>query len=120
MKASRASVWGLVGLILVVSAASQWWGHRQEARMGERIAALAGPGDLQMISSDTCGICAMARRWFGDHGIRYEECSIERDAACRERYRSLGEPGTPVMVVRGQAQLGFSPPRLEQALRAAS
>ncbi|RVT54123.1 glutaredoxin family protein [Rubrivivax albus] len=119
MNVSRRSLFGLVLLILAISVASQWWGHRQEAQVGERLAALVRPGDLKMIASDTCGICSVARTWLRDHGVAFEECSIERDAACRAEFEALRAAGTPVFVVAGQqASLGFSPSRLLAQVRA--
>lgn len=119
MNVSRRSLFGLVVLILAISVASQWWGHRQEATLGARVAALAGPGDLLMLSSDTCGICTAARGWFQQHGVAFEECFIERDAACKARFDALRAPGTPVILVRGQPELGFSPSRLRARLEGA-
>lgn len=116
---SRGSLLGLVALVLAVSAASQWWSHRQETALGRSLAALARPGDLVMLSSDSCAVCLTARRWFQDHGVAFSECSIERDADCRRRYEALQAPGTPVMVVRGQPELGFSPVRLRARLQGA-
>jgi glutaredoxin len=119
MKASRASLLGVVALVLTVGAASQWWGHRQESSLGRSVAALAKPGDLMMLSSDTCAICASARRWFAEHAVPYGECSIERDAACRQQFEALRAPGTPVILVRGQPELGFNPVRLRERLKGA-
>lgn len=117
MNASRRSLLGLVGLVLAVGAASQWWAYRQESALGQSVAALVGPGDLVMISSDTCPVCVAARRWFAAHGVTFQECSIERDAACRARFDELRAPGTPVILVRGQPELGFDPVRLHQRLK---
>jgi glutaredoxin len=69
-----------------------------------------------MLSSDDCSICVVARRWFNTHGVVFSECSIERDAACRADFEARGAPGTPVLLVRGVPQLGFSPERLRAAL----
>jgi glutaredoxin len=117
MQASRRSLLGLVVLVLAISAASTWWGQRHEAVLGEQVAALAAPGDLRMLSSDTCAICLVARRWFTDHGVAFSECSIERDAACRAEFETMLAPGTPVILVRGRPQLGFDPARLLASLK---
>ena len=117
MQVSPRSLLGLVLVVLCVSAASQWWAGRQERQVGEQVAALAEAGDIHMLSSDTCGICAMARAWFRQHQVKYTECSIESDAACKAAFEASGSPGTPVMVVRGKAQVGFAPERLQQALQ---
>jgi glutaredoxin len=116
MPASRASLFGLVLLVLAISGASQWWGHRQEGQLGERMARTAVPGDLHMLSSDTCAICVVARQWFTRHGVAFSECSIERDPVCRADFDRLQAPGTPVILVRGQPELGFSPARLQTRL----
>ena len=118
MQSSRRSLLGLVALVLAISAASTWWGQRHEARLGEQVAALAAPGDLRMLSSDSCAICVVARRWFKEHGVAFSECSIERDAACRAQFEAMLAPGTPVILVRGRAQLGFDPARLLASLQA--
>jgi len=115
--ASRASLAGLVLLVLGVSVASTWWVDRQEHRVGAQVAALARPGDIRMLSSETCAICAVARTWFTEHGVPFAECMIERDAQCRADFDAARAPGTPVIVVRGVPQLGFNPERLRLALQ---
>jgi glutaredoxin len=118
VKTSRRSLLGLVVMVLGISAASRWWTGRREDALGRQLAAAARPGDLRMLSSDSCAICVAARRWFVAHGVPFSECSIERDADCRARFDALGAPGTPVILVRGQPQLGFSPARLLERLQA--
>jgi glutaredoxin len=113
---TRASVLILLLMVLALAALGPWWrGHRQDA-LGRELAALAGPGDLQMIASDRCAICVEARQWFERHGVRFSECSIEREPDCASQFRRLGAPGTPVILVRGQPELGFAPERLRQRL----
>jgi glutaredoxin len=118
VRPAQRGVWlGLIGLVLAVSAASQWWAHRDEQQMGRQLASLAQPGDIQLVSSETCTYCAQARAWMSEQHVAFAECFIERDAACAARYRSSMMNGTPVVVVRGQAQLGFNPQRIAQTLR---
>ena len=118
MSASRRSLLVLAALVLCITALSSWWAGRSERAVGERVAAMAAPGDIRMLSSETCAICVVARRWFTEHQVAYSECLIERDAACRAAFDAIGARGTPVLVVRGQPQLGFSPERLQSALQA--
>ena len=94
--------------------ALQLWSASQ---LGSEAAAQAKPGDIQMISSVTCVYCAKARAWFTEQKIPFSECFVERDAACAAQYRGLLAPGTPVIVVRGQPQIGFSSQRVVAALR---
>jgi hypothetical protein len=116
MKVSRRSLLSLVVLVLAVSVANRWWVDRHDDAQGAAIAALAQPGDLRMISSENCVICLEARSWLLRNEVKFSECLIERDAACRADYDALGAQGTPVFVVRGQPQLGFNVERLRVAL----
>lgn len=96
----------------------QWWGGGQERRQGEQLAALARPGDIRMVSSDTCVFCGIARKWMTAHRVAFDECFIERDASCRTLYEATGARGTPTMLVRDQVQLGFDASRVQAALEA--
>ncbi|MBL8331407.1 MAG: hypothetical protein JNJ71_21405 [Rubrivivax sp.] len=118
MATPRKGLFGLVVLVLVLTAAAQWWASRGQQRLGDALAAAAAPGDIQMISSTTCGICTRARLFFKQHEVRFDECFIEQDAACAQRFEQLRAPGTPVIVVRGQPQLGFDPQRILRGLPA--
>jgi len=112
--------WLQLGLLLtVVTLGLQAWQGHREQDVGQRIAAAVAPGELRMISSETCGICTQARRWFTGHEVAFSECFVERDAACRAEFEMLRAPGTPVILVRGRPQLGFSPPRIAESLGAA-
>lgn len=101
------AVWG------VTQALQRWSTHQ----LGSEAAAQAKPGDIQMISSVNCVYCTQARAWFTEQRIPFTECFVERDPACAEQYRQLLAPGTPVIVVRGQPQVGFSSQRVVQALK---
>ena len=76
MSASRRSLIGLVLLVVGVSLASQWWIGRHEQGLGAKVAALAQPGDIRMLSSETCAICTVARAWFTEHRVSFSECLI--------------------------------------------
>ena len=119
--ASRRTLIGMAVVVLATSAASQWWvgyqARQSDAELGPAVAALAQPGDIRMLASESCAPCRVARQWLIDHRVAFSECLIERDAACRAEFEATRSPGTPVMLVRGQPQLGFSSPRLLQSLR---
>jgi len=117
---SRGSLAGLLALALVASAASPWWSGRVEARQGERLAALAQAGDIRMISSETCPYCEAARRWMTRHGVRFDECFIERDARCKALFEATPVRVTPTLLVRGQVQVGFDAQRIVKTLEAAA
>lgn len=107
-------------LVLCVVAGAAWGAGQglkawQSERLGERVAANAQAGDIVMISSLTCVYCREARQWFTRHEVPFSECFIEQEAACAEAYRRLMAPGTPVLLVRGQRQVGFDARRVAQA-----
>jgi glutaredoxin len=103
-----AAAWGAVQLLKTDS----------EYRLGQALAASAGPGDIVMLSSESCPYCMQARLWLQRYDVRFSECFIERDAACARQYEALQSPGTPTMVVRGERQIGFDPQRVAWALKA--
>jgi len=115
---SRRSLLGLAVLVLAVAAASSWWAGLHDQRLGQQVATLAQPGDVHMLSSDSCAICLVARRWLTEHRVPFTECSIERDPVCRATFEATQAAGTPVMLVRGQPHLGFQPSHLLRLLQA--
>lgn len=113
------SLAGLVVLVVGVSGASGWWREHQATTLGRQLALAASrPNDIEMLSSVTCVFCERARRWMTLHQVPFKECFIERDALCAQRYQALGGQGTPTLLVRGQAQLGFSADRVLAGLLA--
>lgn len=117
-KPPARSLLSLALLVLAALAAQAWWSGHLRASVGAEVAALAKPGDIHMLSSDSCGICDQARHWFVANRVPFTECSIERDSACRAAFDARLAPGTPVLLVRQQVLLGFSPERLRAALSA--
>jgi glutaredoxin len=117
VKASRPELLGLIALVLVVSTASSWWVRSRQGELGAQVAGLAKVGDIQMFSSVTCGVCIEARQWFVQHQIPFKECLIEKDPACRARFEQSRSPGTPLIVVRGQQQVGFNALRVLEGLK---
>ena len=114
---TRRTLIGVAAMLLAISTATQWWAGRGERPLGAQVAALAQPGDIRMLSSESCAICDVARQWFIENRVAFSECLIERDAACKAEFEATRSPGTPVMLVRGQPQVGFNSQRLLQALR---
>jgi glutaredoxin len=107
----------LLLLVLGASAAQQWWLGSSERRAGERLAALARPGDIRMLSSEVCAFCDAARRTLKAHRVPFDECLIERDAQCKLLYEATMARGTPTLLVRGQIQVGFDLRRVAAALQ---
>ena len=109
-----------LSLILVVAGtwlASAAWRSHVASEDGKALAALVKPGDIRMISSETCPYCLAARRWMTEQGLPFQECFIERDTQCLADYRALGAAGTPTLVVRGQRVVGFDRARMLEILK---
>ena len=114
MKLPPLSLLIVVGLTALASWA--WRGH-VASQDGELLAQRAKPGDIRMISSETCPYCVAARRWMTQQGVPFKECLIERDAQCLADYQALGAAGTPTLVVRGHRVIGFDRARLLEILK---
>ena len=114
MKWPRLSLFIVIAVAWLASAA--WRGHVAD-RDGELLVQRVKPGDIRMISSETCPYCLAARRWMTQQGIPFQECFIEREEKCLADYQALGAVGTPTLVVRGQRVIGFDRERLLEILK---
>ncbi|RTL46821.1 MAG: glutaredoxin family protein [Burkholderiales bacterium] len=106
----------LVVVALAALASWAWRGHVERAD-ARALRNLAQPGDIRMISSETCAWCTAARRWMTAQQVPFSECFIERDARCQADYQALGAQGTPTFLVRGQRIVGFDRARVADALQ---
>jgi glutaredoxin 3 len=73
--------------------------------------------DVKVYSTPTCGFCHQAKRFLSDRGIRYTDIDVSRDRQAAEEMVSLtGQMGVPVIVIDGEAVVGFNRPRIEELL----
>ena len=112
MGAARQRPW--LTLLLVVglaTAATTLWQRHRSSDDVQAIARLAGPGDLFLYSATWCGWCTRAKQQLDAQRVAYGVCEIDLDAACKARFNALaarlGRSGTPIVLVRGEPQLGF-------------
>ncbi len=117
MRTSARSLLGLVALVATAALANAGWRDFQAHRLGAQVAQSARAGDIEMLSSVACTYCNWARAWFSEHEVPIRECFIERDADCAARFAELQGFGTPLLLVRGDRQVGFNPARVAEALR---
>lgn len=61
-----------------------------------------------MFSTDWCGYCKKARRYFKSKGIKYVEYDIEKSNQARKMYDSIGGKGIPVILIGKKRMNGFS------------
>lgn len=72
-------------------------------------------------TTPTCHFCQMAKAYFRDQGVEYEEYNVAVDSrAAQEMVQKSGQLGVPVIVVGAEGQeqviVGFDRPRIEAAL----
>ena len=61
-----------------------------------------------MYSTEWCGYCKKARRFFQDNNIAFTEYDIEKDQEARRQYKEMGARGVPVILVGKKRMNGFS------------
>jgi glutaredoxin 3 len=68
-------------------------------------------------STPTCGYCKMAKQYFSENNVEYEEYDVSVDEAKRaEMVEKSGQLGVPVIEINGEIQVGFNKPEIERAL----
>lgn len=68
----------------------------------------------------TCPFCKMAKNYFQEHGIAYEEKDVTNDPALQqEMIQKSGQLAVPVIDIGGKIIVGFQKDQIEQALQAA-
>ncbi len=73
--------------------------------------------NVTVYTSPTCGYCHQAKAYLSGKGVPYKEKDVSVDrAAADEMMRLTGQMGVPVIVVDGQAVVGFNRVRLDQLL----
>lgn len=72
---------------------------------------------VQLYSTEWCGYCSKAKRFFAAHHIPYEEWDIEKDQTGRLAYEQLGGGSIPLIVIGEQKVIrGYDPEALVEAL----
>ena len=73
--------------------------------------------EVKVYSTPTCGYCHQVKRYLSDKGIKFTEYDVSVNrAAAEEMVKLTGQTGVPVIVVDGQAVIGFNRTQLEQLL----
>lgn len=73
--------------------------------------------DVKIYTTPTCGYCHQAKKFLADLGVSFTEHDVSRDrASAEEMVRLTGQMGVPVIVVDGEAVIGFDRARLQALL----
>ncbi len=63
-----------------------------------------------------CVFCDSVKEFLAQRGVPYIERNVNTDDQAREELEELGHLTPPVVLVDGEAVVGFDRPRLEQLL----
>lgn len=72
---------------------------------------------VAIYTTTTCGYCKMAKEFFKQNNIPYDEYDVGSDAEKRnEMVEMTGQMGVPVITVDDNAIVGFNKPKLVELL----
>jgi len=61
-----------------------------------------------MYSTNSCGYCKKARKYFNKNNISYTDYNIEKNIQAKRRFKKMGARGVPVILVGNKRLNGFS------------
>ncbi len=75
---------------------------------------------VKIYTTPTCAYCKMAKEYFKENNIAYEEHNVAEDADKRqEMFEKTGQMGVPVIEVDNQVIIGFDKSKVEELLEEA-
>ena len=75
---------------------------------------------MKIYTTPTCAYCKLAKEFFKQNNIVYQEGDVARDeAAAKEMVEKSGQMGVPVIDIDGQIIIGFDRQALKKALHMA-
>ena len=73
---------------------------------------------VTIYTTPTCGYCQMAKAFFKEHDVTYEEKDVAVDASARKEMLDIsGQMGVPVIDIDGSLFVGFDEKGLSNALK---
>lgn len=73
---------------------------------------------VKIYTTPACGYCQMAKEYFKENNIEYEEYNVAEDAEKRqEMFEKSGQAGVPIIEIDGEIIKGFDREKIEEALR---
>ena len=72
---------------------------------------------VTIYSTPTCVFCAAAKKFFGEHDVKYEEFNVASNLEKRqEMVDKSGQLGVPVISIGSEVIVGFNEGRLRKLL----
>lgn len=73
--------------------------------------------NVTIYSTPFCVYCKMAKTFFAEKNIAYQEKNVASDVPAREEMmKKSGQMGVPVIDVDGKIVIGFDKPKLQELL----
>lgn len=73
---------------------------------------------VTIYSTPTCAFCHMAKEYFKQHGVDYDDKDVTQDQqALQAMVTKSGQMGVPVIDIDGEITVGFNQPRLAELLK---
>lgn len=73
---------------------------------------------ITIYSTPTCVYCKMAKAYFVENNIKYEEKDVKVDGAAREEMvKKSGQLGVPVIDINGAIVIGFDKQRISELIK---
>ncbi len=70
-----------------------------------------------VFSTPSCVYCNMAKKYFREKGIKFQDVDVSRDpAAARDMIRRSGQQGVPVIDIGGKIVVGFDRLKIDKYL----
>tara|TARA_Y100000310_G_scaffold282789_1_gene304281 strand:+ start:1122 stop:1352 length:231 start_codon:yes stop_codon:yes gene_type:complete len=73
--------------------------------------------NIKLYSSPTCQYCEMAKEYFKEKNIKYEELSVEDPKNAEKAIEVSSGTAVPVIDIDGKILLGFDIEKVEEALK---
>lgn len=72
----------------------------------------------KIYSTPVCPYCDMAKKYFREKNITYEEFDVSTDEKARnEMFEKSQQMGVPVIDINGEIIIGFNRPAIDEALK---
>jgi glutaredoxin-like YruB-family protein len=72
---------------------------------------------VKIYTSPTCQYCEMAKEYFKENNIKYEELSVEEQKNAQEAVEKSSGTAVPVIDIEGKIIIGFDQEKIDEALK---
>ncbi len=79
---------------------------------------MASKSVVKIYSTPSCPWCTVAKDFFKQHGVKYEEFDVSaNDVAAQEMISKSGQTGVPVIDIDGNIIVGYDEPQIKRLLK---